>query len=103
MVQATQSTSGGAEASGSGGIFSSGQADTGTFLRLLVSQVRNQDPLSPQDPTEFVSQLAQFSALEQLLHINRQLEVIAANSDSGSNGAEASSEQAAVAEETINA
>ena len=103
MVQATQSTSGGAEASGGGGIFSSGQADTGTFLRLLVTQVRNQDPLSPQDPTEFVSQLAQFSALEQLLHINRQLEVIAANSDSGSNGAEASSEQAAAAEETINA
>lgn len=103
MVQAIQSTSGAAEASGGGGIFSSGIADTGTFLRLLVSQVRNQDPLSPQDPTEFVSQLAQFSALEQLLHINRQLEVIAANGNSGSNDAEASSEQAAAAEETINA
>ncbi len=104
MVQATQSTYVREEVSGSGNdIFSAGQADTGTFLRLLVAQVRNQDPLSPQDPTQFVSQLAQFSALDQLLHINKQLEVIAANSDSGSNGAEASSEQAAAAEETIDA
>lgn len=66
---------------GGAGIFDSARADTGTFLRLLVTQVRNQDPLNPQDPTEFVSQLAEFSSLEQLLNVNKQLEIIAANSE----------------------
>ena len=79
MVEAIQASSGAAQ-SASEGIFTSGNdADTGTFLRLLVTQVRNQDPLDPQDPTEFVSQLAEFSSLEQLLNMNKQLEVIAAN------------------------
>jgi flagellar basal-body rod modification protein FlgD len=81
MVDATQSTTGAAGAQGGAGIFDSSRADTGTFLRLLVTQVQNQDPLNPQDPTEFVSQLAQFSSLEQLLNINKQLEIIAANSE----------------------
>jgi len=47
-----------------------------TFLQLLVTQIRNQDPLNPQDPTEFVTQLAQFSSLEQLLEMRKALEVI---------------------------
>ena len=81
MVDTTQSISDAAGAAGGAGIFDSSRADTGTFLRLLVTQVKNQDPLNPQDPTEFVSQLAQFSSLEQLLNVNKQLEIIAANSE----------------------
>ena len=80
MVDATQSTPGAAGAQGGAGIFDASRADTGTFLRLLVTQVLIQDPLNPHDPTEFVSQLAQFSSLEQLLNVNKQLEIIAANS-----------------------
>lgn len=43
------------------------------FLKLLVTQLRFQNPLSPLDNTEFTAQLAQFSSLEQLNNINTQL------------------------------
>ena len=36
-----------------------------TFLQLLVTQLQHQDPTQPQDATQFVAQLAQFSSLEQ--------------------------------------
>lgn len=45
-----------------------------TFLRLLTTQLRNQDPLSPMDTERFTSQLVQFSTVEQALKTNRQLE-----------------------------
>jgi flagellar basal-body rod modification protein FlgD len=41
-----------------------------TFLKILVAQIQNQDPTSPTDPTQFVSQLTQYSELEQLIGIN---------------------------------
>jgi len=47
--------------SGEGGIGSLGQAD---FLRLLTTQLANQDPLEPTDNEEMLAQLAQFSSLE---------------------------------------
>lgn len=40
------------------------------FLTLLVAQLQNQDPLNPDDPTQFTAQLAQFSSLEQLFNLN---------------------------------
>lgn len=44
------------------------------FLKLLVAQLQNQDPLNPADPTEFTAQLAQFGQLEQLTNANKSLE-----------------------------
>jgi flagellar basal-body rod modification protein FlgD len=44
------------------------------FLNLLVTQMQNQDPLDPMKGTEFASQLAQFSSLEQLTNINTSLQ-----------------------------
>ncbi len=46
------------------------------FLNLLVAQLQNQDPLNPTDSTEFTSQLAQFSSLEQLTNVNENLEYL---------------------------
>ena len=43
------------------------------FLQLLVAQLRNQDPTSPQDGHEFAAQLAQFSSVEQLTNIGSTL------------------------------
>jgi flagellar basal-body rod modification protein FlgD len=47
------------------------------FLKLLVVQLQNQDPTSPQSNTEFIAQLAQFSSLEQLTSINQAVTAMA--------------------------
>ena len=44
------------------------------FLQLLVAQIRYQDPTNPSDSTAFVTQLAQFSSLEQLIAIHSDLD-----------------------------
>lgn len=49
-----------------------------TFLKLFVAQLRNQDPLSPQDGVQFIAQLAQFSNLEQSLQMRQDLDAIRA-------------------------
>ena len=46
------------------------------FLTLLVAQLENQDPLDPQDNSEFIAQMAQFSALEQQITTNDYLETL---------------------------
>ena len=43
------------------------------FLQLLVAQIQHQDPTNPTDSTTFVTQLAQFSSLEQLVAIRGEL------------------------------
>ncbi len=50
-----------------------------TFLQLLVSQIKNQDPLNPTDSVQFVGQLVQFSQLEQLLGLNKSVDTLVAN------------------------
>lgn len=49
------------------------------FLMLLVAQLQNQDPLNPDDPTEFTAQLAQFSSLEQLFTLNESMDNLVAS------------------------
>ncbi len=44
--------------------------DKDAFLRLLVEQLKNQDPLNPQDSSEFIAQMSQFSIIEQLTNLN---------------------------------
>lgn len=40
------------------------------FLKLLITQLQNQDPLKPMDDTQFIAQMAQFSTLEQMTNMN---------------------------------
>ncbi len=43
------------------------------FLKLLVAQLKNQDPMNPMNSQEFAAQLAQFSSVEQLIQMNETL------------------------------
>jgi flagellar basal-body rod modification protein FlgD len=67
------------------------------FLQLLVAQLQNQDPLNPTDSTQFVSQMAQFSELEQVMGIRSDIEtyhsqaVAAASADSSTSGSNSTS------------
>ncbi len=51
------------------------------FLQLLVAQIRNQDPLNPADSVQFLTQLAQFTELEQSLSMSTDLAAIRADLD----------------------
>ena len=50
--------------------------DYQSFLRLLVAQMKNQDPTSPMESTDYVAQLATFSQVEQSVQINNRLDQI---------------------------
>ncbi|KCZ92227.1 flagellar hook assembly protein FlgD [Hyphomonas johnsonii] len=81
ISSATDTQSSAAAASAAAAAAASSKPDVGeefnTFLKLLTAQLRNQDPLSPLDSTQFVEQLATFSSLEQQVKSNTSLETIA--------------------------
>jgi len=68
--QAASSTSSNSSAS-------STAVNTSEFLKLLVAQLKNQDPMNPVDNQEFLAQLASFSSLEQLISINTGVTTLA--------------------------
>jgi len=55
------------------------------FLKMLIAQLKNQDPLNPLDGTNFAAQLAQFSSLEQLQNMNTQLTALISSLSSTNN------------------
>lgn len=57
------------------------------FLTILVAQLKNQDPLSPMDNSQFVAQMAQFSSLEQLMNINEKMDTVQTSMDTSLGGA----------------
>src|SRR5580704_12346573 len=56
------------------------------FLQLLVAQLQNQDPLNPTDSTQFVSQLAQFSELEQMMQVRSDTDTLVADAGAAAAG-----------------
>ena len=55
-------------------VTSSSNTDKDLFLKLLVAQMKNQDPFNSQDPTQYITQLAQFNMLEQSMTLNENME-----------------------------
>ncbi|APH68525.1 MULTISPECIES: flagellar hook assembly protein FlgD [Bacillus] len=51
------------------------------FLKILMTQVQNQDPLNPVDDKEFISQMATFSSLEQMMNMNKTMTQFVENQD----------------------
>jgi len=58
------------------------------FLKILVAQLRHQDPLNPMQDKEFIGQMTQFSSLEQMMNLNKSFSSFAASSHSASIGKE---------------
>jgi flagellar basal-body rod modification protein FlgD len=54
------------------------------FMKLLIAQLQNQDPTSPVDNQAFVTQLATFNSLEQLVSINGNVTKLAGRTDTSS-------------------
>lgn len=54
----------------------SGDLGKEEFLKILITQLQNQDPLSPVDDKEFIAQLAQFSTLEQMQNMSYDFNVM---------------------------
>jgi flagellar basal-body rod modification protein FlgD len=48
------------------------------FLKLMITQLQHQNPLEPMDNTEYISQMASFSALEQMNNLNTSFDKMAA-------------------------
>jgi flagellar basal-body rod modification protein FlgD len=57
------------------------------FMQLLITQLQNQDPTSPMDPSTFVSQLVEVNSLDQVSQINQLLQSTLGSSQSSSSSA----------------
>jgi len=70
ITDATSLTNATAAAEARAGRVAKKTLDKDAFLKLLVTQLKNQDPLNPQSPDQMAAQLAQFSTVEQLTEMN---------------------------------
>ncbi len=55
--------------------------DKDDFLKLMLTQMKNQDPMNPMQSHEMAAQLAQFTSLEQLFNVNKNLEALSVKQD----------------------
>ncbi|MQB44147.1 flagellar hook assembly protein FlgD [Rhizobium sp. ICMP 5592] len=75
----TSSTSTSSSSSSAAAASASATLNYNDFLQLLIAQMKNQDPTSPMDATQQISQLASFSQVEQQIQTNSHLETVLQN------------------------
>ncbi len=75
-MEIVEATGPGASASSAGSLLGRNDLGQDAFLKLLITQLQNQDPLNPVNNEEFIAQLAQFSSLEKLTQMTATLERI---------------------------
>ncbi|WP_456618078.1 MULTISPECIES: flagellar hook assembly protein FlgD [unclassified Bradyrhizobium] len=73
VTSATDSTS---KTSSTSSTSSSNSVDYNTFLQLLVAEMKNQDPTNPMDTSQYMSQFAQLSTVEQAMQTNTKLDAL---------------------------
>lgn len=74
VTSATDTTS--KSSSSTGSTTSSNSVDYNTFLQLLVAEMKNQDPTNPMDTSQYMSQFAQLSTVEQAMQTNSKLDAL---------------------------
>ncbi|SHE69543.1 flagellar basal-body rod modification protein FlgD [Desulfofundulus australicus DSM 11792] len=52
------------------------ELDKDAFLQILVAQLRYQNPMSPMDQDQFMTQMTQITALEQIMNLNKNMELL---------------------------
>lgn len=72
-TEVTQSAAGEPDQKAAGGSLANQEVSKEMFLELLVAQIKYQNPMNPLDGVQFLSQLAEFSNLEQMLGIREDL------------------------------
>lgn len=75
QVNGTNSTAG-ANTTPAPGSAAAASLDYNAFLRLLVAEMKNQDPTKPNDATQYMAQLASFSNVEQAIKTNNKLDAL---------------------------
>jgi flagellar basal-body rod modification protein FlgD len=73
VTSATDSTSKSSSTSSTTSTSSTG-VDYNTFLQLLIAEMKNQDPTNPMDTSQYMSQFAQLSSVEQAMQTNTKLD-----------------------------
>jgi flagellar basal-body rod modification protein FlgD len=76
VTSATDSTSKSSSSTNSTTSTSSTGVDYNTFLRLLIAEMKNQDPTNPMDTSQYMSQFAQLSSVEQAMQTNNKLDAL---------------------------
>jgi len=74
VTSATDATSNTSSTTGSTSTTSSNSVDYNTFLQLLIAEMKNQDPTNPMDTSQYMSQFAQLSTVEQAMQTNTKLD-----------------------------
>lgn len=76
VTSATDTTGNASSSNSSSSTTSSSSVDYNTFLQLLIAEMKNQDPTNPMETSEYMSQFAQLSTVEQAMQTNSKLDAL---------------------------